>query len=83
MADDDGNPWFEAKRYGYGSGPPIAWQGWALIIGYVLVISLAGLLIPRTIVGFLAIVAIATATLLKISAAKTRGQWRWRWGDRD
>ena len=31
MSDDP--EWFAAKRYGYGSGLPIAWQGWAVIGG--------------------------------------------------
>ena len=30
MSDGD---WFAPKRFGYGAGLPIAWQGWALIIG--------------------------------------------------
>ena len=27
---NDGPDWFAPKRYGYGSGMPIAWQGWVL-----------------------------------------------------
>ena len=27
MKDD--KPWFAPKRFGYGAGLPIAWQGWA------------------------------------------------------
>ncbi len=30
--------WFAPKRYGYGAGLPIAWQGWVLTIGYLAVI---------------------------------------------
>ena len=30
---DDGPEWFAPKRYGYGAGLPIAWQGWAVIVG--------------------------------------------------
>ena len=37
-------PWFAAKRIGYGAGPPIAWQGWALIAVWLGAIGGAGLL---------------------------------------
>src|SRR3546814_16802549 len=26
----DERPWFSAKRHGYGTGLPLAWQGWVL-----------------------------------------------------
>ena len=31
----DGPEWFAPKRYGYGSGLPISWQGWVLTLGFV------------------------------------------------
>ena len=37
MADDE-DYWFAPKRYGYGTGLPISWQGWlatALMLGIV------------------------------------------------
>lgn len=77
-ADD----WFAPKRYGFGSGPPIAWQGWLVCIVYGVVVTLAALLLaPRSVPAFIAVVTIATAVLLFICAKKTRGGWRWRWGD--
>ena len=33
---DDGKPWFAQKRYGYGAGLPIAWQGWAVLGAWLL-----------------------------------------------
>jgi hypothetical protein len=53
--------WFSPKRLGYGSGLPIAWQGWALILTYLVIVSgaialaahkplaLAGIVIPATV----------------------------------
>ena len=32
---DDNSAWFQPKRFGYGAGWPIAWQGWALRGGYL------------------------------------------------
>jgi hypothetical protein len=77
-----GNAWFEPKRYGYGSGLPIAWQGWAIILGYFVGIALsAWLVLPHSVFAFVAIVLGATAALILICALKTRGGWKWRWGE--
>ena len=40
--------WFAHKRYGYGAGLPISWQGWALTIAYVGLMILASLYIRRS-----------------------------------
>jgi len=32
--------WFPAKRYGWGWGLPVAWQGWAVLIAYAAVLGL-------------------------------------------
>ena len=80
---DEGPEWFAPKRYGFGTGAPISWQGWVVMIGYiVLVISLAFLSRYRTAQLFASIVPL-TAVFLVICAKTTRGGWRWRWGNRD
>ena len=79
----DGPEWFDAKRYGYGAGLPIAWQGWVVLLGYIAVIGLAALLLEAKPVAVIAIVVPATMVLLLITARTTRGGWRWRWGQRD
>ncbi len=35
MSRKDDKAWFTPKRYGYGAGLPVAWQGWALLAGVV------------------------------------------------
>ncbi|MBD3729105.1 MAG: hypothetical protein IE933_05300 [Sphingomonadales bacterium] len=81
------DPWFAPKRFGYGAGLPIAWQGWALLASYAgLVIGLATLARGRPdLWAPLAIPAILAATLVLIVVSKrhTRGGWRWRWGGED
>lgn len=77
-------PWFAQKRYGYGAGLPIAWQGWALVGGFFAVMLFARWLsrLPGTaphITAFALILA-ATATVIVVSHRRTRGGWRWRWG---
>lgn len=78
-----GPEWFAQKRYGYGAGLPIAWQGWAVLLAYFAVIGLATLLLAATPLAVVAIVVPATAILLLIAARTTRGGWRWRWGKCD
>ena len=80
---DDDRPWFAPKRYGYGSGFPIAWQGWAALLLYVAAILAAILLIRFSWIAWAGIVAAATAAFVTLCAQKTKGGWRWRWGDRD
>ena len=75
--------WFAPKRYGLGSGLPIAWQGWLVLSAYIAAIIGALLFSGERNPAALAVVGIATATLLVISAKTTRGGWRWRWGDAD
>ena len=82
--DRDGGAWFAPKRYGYGSGLPIAWQGWAVLAVYLLVtIGSVFVLLPSHLIAFLAIEVIATAALIPICAAHTRGGWKWRAGEKD
>ena len=78
-----GPEWFVAKRYGYGAGLPIAWQGWALLGAYMAILGLAAWLLSAAPIGLLAVGISATFILLLIAARTTRGGWRWRWGDPD
>lgn len=77
--------WFAPKRYGLGSGLPIAWQGWALTAAYVALV--AGLAILGETSDRLGLsvalpgIALATLAFVFIAHRRTRGGWRWRWGD--
>ncbi|RDC58875.1 hypothetical protein HME9302_02548 [Alteripontixanthobacter maritimus] len=79
--------WFAPKRFGYGAGMPIAWQGWVLLGGFIALAIGAGLLaeyIPDIgPVIALAVLIPATIVFLVIAARRTRGGWRWRWGLRN
>ncbi|CAN5823927.1 hypothetical protein BH11PSE1_BH11PSE1_19710 [soil metagenome] len=68
--------WFAPKSVGYGAGWPIAWQGWAVLIGF-----LAGLVASLTLLSGLARPVAVTALILGlvvICSRTTRGGWRWR-----
>lgn len=80
---DDKDAWFAPKRYGYGAGLPIGWQGWAVVGLYVPVVTFASLFVRQSVVAWGAVLLFATAALIVVSATHTRGGWRWRWGEDD
>jgi hypothetical protein len=75
--------WFAPKRFGYGAGLPISWQGWAVTLVYVVLIALASFAIRYTWIGYASIVTMLTALFIVICARTTKGGWRWRWGEKD
>jgi len=79
----DSHDWFAPKRYGYGAGLPIAWQGWLAVAIYIAAVVAAILLLAPNLWAIGSIVIPATAIFTIISAQKTRGGWRWRWGKED
>ena len=80
----DGPEWFAPKRYGYGSGLPITWQGWVLFVGFVVItIASAFFLAPRSPLTFMALMLTLSAIFILITKSTTKGGWRWRWGEED
>jgi hypothetical protein len=75
--------WFAAKHYGYGAGLPISWQGWGLLLSFVVLICAAGFLIQYTLIGYISVLVMLTVPFLLLVARTTRGGWRWRWGKED
>lgn len=79
----DGPEWFAPKRYGYGAGMPISWQGWALTIGFILGTLLLAEILGRRPVQLIAAIVPLVVIFIVICARTTRGGWRWRWGEED
>jgi hypothetical protein len=79
----EGPEWFAPKRYGYGAGAPISWQGWALTIGFVALVTGFSLALRGHRLQLFAALAPFIVAFIVISARTTRGGWRWRWGKRD
>jgi hypothetical protein len=74
--------WFPVKRYGWGWGLPVRWQGWVVLVAY-LALLYAGIyyLEPRDDVAALMIYLIAlTAVLTVIVFIKGERPVRFRWG---
>jgi hypothetical protein len=78
----NGGYWFPAKRYGWGWGFPVTWQGW-LVFAAFFALLLAGIyLFPpgQSLAAFLLYVIILTVVLLGICWLKGEPP-RWRWGN--
>jgi hypothetical protein len=77
--------WFPAKRYGWGWGPPVTWQGWIVLATYAACIGAGALIIsPARQPGvFVAYVAFLSVLLTAVCWAKGEPpRWRWRGRDR-
>ena len=75
--------WFPVKRYGWGWGLPVRWQGWVALALYLGSIY-AGVRYfrPRdSVAGFLVWLAIATIVFVAVVAWKGERPLAWRWGD--
>ena len=72
--------WFPAKRYGWGWGLPVAWQGRVVIgVFYFLVTAGAVVLLPHRIpLVFVAYCLVLCVLLVAVCWLKgERPQWRW------
>jgi ribosomal protein S18 acetylase RimI-like enzyme len=75
--------WFPVKRYGWGWGLPVRWQGW-IVLGLYFASIYAGVRYfrPRdSVAGFLVWLAVASIVLVAIVAWKGERPLGWRWGD--
>ncbi len=75
--------WFPAKRYGWGWGLPIRWQGWLVLLLWCAAL-LGGLYWLRarqqlpSRVAFVLVMVI----ILALACYRKGEPPRWRWGDR-
>ncbi len=73
--------WFPAKTYGWGWGPPVAWQGWVVIGVFCALVALVGLVYPppKHMAIFLGLVLLLTVLMSVICYWKGEKP-KWRWG---
>jgi hypothetical protein len=73
--------WFAAKRYGWGWGLPLTWQGWAVLTAFMALLAVGFLVFPpeTDVVPFLVYDAILCGLLLIVCWLKGEPP-RWRWG---
>jgi hypothetical protein len=73
--------WFPAKRYGWGWGFPITWQGWVVFAVYFLALPLGCLFFPPHQRGVEFFVYTQGISLALVFVGWLKGEpTRWRWG---
>ena len=73
--------WFAAKTYGWGWGLPLTWEGWLVLLAYLILLPLAVVFFPpdRNMPGFLTSV-FGLSTVLIAICWLTGEPPKWRWG---
>ena len=75
--------WFPAKRDGWSWSLPIRWQGWVVLVVYLLLLG-AGILIfnPRSSAAAFSAYVVVLSVLLLLVCLRTGEPPRWRWGQK-
>jgi drug/metabolite transporter (DMT)-like permease len=74
--------WFPVKRYGWGWGLPVRWQGWVVFGAYAALLygGIYYFKAQRNTLALLIYLLALTAVLIVIVAIKGEQPLRWRWG---
>ena len=80
--NDRPSHWFPVKRYGWGWGFPVRWQGWLVFAAYAALLygGIYYFEARRNALGLLIYLLALTAVLIAIMAVKGEKPLRWRWG---
>jgi len=74
--------WFPAKRYGWGWGPPVTWQGWAVLVVWIAAVIVASIVTLGSAQRWelfawaMVILVVAIVVVCWITGEPPR----WRWG---
>jgi hypothetical protein len=78
---DQSNYWFPAKRYGWGWGLPLVWQGWAVFVSFLVLVAVGALYVLPTRGALIFGGYTAVICLLLVAVCWIKGEPpRWRWG---
>ena len=73
--------WFPAKRYGWGWGPPVTWQGWLISIVWLAGVFAGGARMLPTHPAAFAVFVFLMCCLLTLICYLTGEPPRWRNGE--
>ena len=76
--------WFRAKKYGYGWGLPVKWQGWVVLTAYFLFDAVGCIFViknPLNIIWFIPFILFCTIVFIFICWKKGE-ELKWRWGNK-
>jgi hypothetical protein len=79
------NYWFPVKTYGWGWGCPKCWQGWVVILAYVVLLGGGALVIEHSkrFAQFFTFYSVALSVVL-VAVCWWKGEPpRWQWGGND
>lgn len=73
--------WFPTKKYGWGWGPPRTWQGWAVLIAFMLLLGAGSVVLSPAAspIKYALYVAVLSTALIGVCYAKGEPP-KWRWG---
>jgi len=75
--------WFPAKRYGWGWGLPVKWQGWAVLAVFLLLVLPGIYLLPPAQDVFAFAIYIAGLIVAFVAVCYVKGEPpAWHWGDK-
>jgi hypothetical protein len=77
--------WFPAKKYGYGWGLPITWQGWIVFLSHLLLVGVASFTLtdtPKEVALLITYILFLTVIFVFICIKKGE-KAAWRWGDKN
>ncbi len=75
--------WFPAKKYGFGWGLPVKWQGWVVVLIYFVLITAGIVLIEYNENKTWFFIYCSIPTILLILICWKKGEpAKWRWGNK-
>ena len=76
------NYWFAVKRYGWGWGMPLRWQGWVVLFGYLglVYVGIRSFVPSRGGAALALYLLVLTVLLIVLVAWKGEKPVGWRWG---
>ena len=76
--------WFPAKKYGWGWGIPISWQGWIVVAAFFTSLFSGTFIFPLDTEprAYYAFITVLSAVLVLVCWIKGEPP-RWRWGNRE
>ena len=74
--------WFPAKRYGWGWGLPLTWQGWTVLATFIGLLAMGFLTFPPKSELLYLLIYVVLLTVLLVAICWAKGEPpRWRWGN--
>jgi hypothetical protein len=73
--------WFRAKRYGWGWGLPLTWEGWLVLAAFVVSLVLSAIVFSPVSQPVTYAVSVVSLSGALVAICYFKGEPpRWRWG---